>query len=173
MIADLQPRFVPDEDWGSFAYRRSAAVSEEREARTSRPQSEHFRETPLRFRPEHQESGLPRALDSAPTSPEEILDEARRLADRKQYAVALRLCEQLVRNQVQSASVYSLLGMISLATGESDKAEANLLKAVYLDDADVEALLALALICQGRGDAAAAARYRRRAERARLREKAK
>jgi len=63
--------------------------------------------------------------------------------------------------------------MISLATGESDKAEAYLMKAVYLDDADVEALLALGLICQGRGDADAAARYRRRAERARLRGEAK
>jgi len=173
MIADLQPHFLPDEDWGSFAYRRGAAGSAEREARASGPKAERFRETPLRFSPEHQKSGLPRAPDSAPTSPEEILDEARRLADQRQYAEAVRLCDQLVRNQVPSASVYSLLGMISLATGESDKAEAYLMKAVYLDDADVEALLALGLICQGRGDADAAARYRRRAERARLRGEAK
>ena len=39
-----------------------------------------------------------------------------------------------------------------------------MLKAVYLDGDDDEALLALALICQRRGDAGAAERYRRRAE---------
>lgn len=94
------------------------------------------------------------------------LDDAARLADRNQHAEAIKLLNSLIRDQGPSARAYALLGMIDLATGQAERAEAHLLKAVYLDGTDEESLLALALICQGRGDQAGAERYRARAQRA-------
>jgi Flp pilus assembly protein TadD len=57
--------------------------------------------------------------------------------------------------------------MIDLARGRPEQAEVNLLKAVYLDGQEDEGLLALALICERRGDRDGAARFQHRAERAR------
>jgi Tfp pilus assembly protein PilF len=58
--------------------------------------------------------------------------------------------------------------MIFQSTGAYDQAEAALSKAVYLDPLHSEALLSLALLSDRRGDARAAASYRRRVDRARL-----
>jgi Tfp pilus assembly protein PilF len=57
--------------------------------------------------------------------------------------------------------------VIAQAQGDDERAEQCLGKAVFLDARDDEALLALALIARKRGDLEAAARFRRRAERAR------
>ena len=54
--------------------------------------------------------------------------------------------------------------------GKGQRAEECFHKAVYLDPGHDEALLALALIAERRGDAAAAAGFRRRAKRAELEE---
>ena len=64
---------------------------------------------------------------------------------------------------------YFLLGMIRQAAGDRDRAEAHFLKAVYLDAQHDEALLALAMLARRKGDVAAEAGYRRRAERVRSR----
>jgi chemotaxis protein methyltransferase WspC len=58
------------------------------------------------------------------------------------------------------------MGGIHQAAGRRSEAEANFGKAIYLDPQHDEALLALALLAERRGDPAAAAGYRRRAERA-------
>lgn len=95
-----------------------------------------------------------------------LLDRAIERADQGQYAEAIGLCEQSMRESGHSARAYFLLGMIRQAAGDREAAEAALRKAVYLDAQHDEALLALALLAQRRGDAASAISYRRRAERA-------
>ena len=64
------------------------------------------------------------------------------------------------------AAAYYLMGVIHQSRGNRSRGEACFHKAVYLDPAHDEALLALALSAERRGDAAAAAAFRRRAERA-------
>ena len=60
------------------------------------------------------------------------------------------------------------MGVIHRSTGDQERGEECFHKAVYLDPAHDEALLALALSAERRGDASAAAGFRRRAERAAL-----
>ena len=94
------------------------------------------------------------------------LDEARQFADLGRHDEAVRLCEQDIHARGPNAPAYFLLGMVHQATGDRARAQACFEKAVYLDGRHEEALLALALLAQRRGDAAAAANYRRRAGRA-------
>ena len=87
------------------------------------------------------------------------------MADLGRHAEAAALCEQEIRRAGPSAAAYFLLGVVRQAEGTRDLAERCFEKAVYLDPAYAEALLALALLAQRRGDPAAAANYRRRAAR--------
>jgi chemotaxis protein methyltransferase WspC len=94
------------------------------------------------------------------------LETATRLADAGRHEEAARVCEEEIRSGGPSAPAYFLLGMVRQAAGDGTQAERCFEKAVYLDGRHEDALLALALIAQRRGDASAAANYRRRAERA-------
>ena len=67
--------------------------------------------------------------------------------------------------QGPDASVYSLMGMIRQAVGDRRRAEECFHKAVYLDPKHDEALLALSLLAERRGDPGAADGFRRRARR--------
>jgi chemotaxis protein methyltransferase WspC len=96
----------------------------------------------------------------------ERLDEAARLAGLGRHDEATRLCEQDLNVRGPSPAAYVLLGMIRQAAGDRVRAQSCFEKAVYLDARHEEALLALALLAQRRGDLAAATNYRRRAERA-------
>ena len=58
------------------------------------------------------------------------------------------------------------MGVIHQSVGNRSRGEECFHKAVYLDPGHDEALLALALSAERRGDVAAAAGFRRRAERA-------
>jgi chemotaxis protein methyltransferase WspC len=98
-----------------------------------------------------------------------LLDEAVALADRGRTRDAAERCERFLRETGPSAPAYFLLGMLRQAEGNGDRAEECLQKAVYLDVGHEDALLALALIAERRGDKIASAGYRRRAERARQR----
>jgi chemotaxis protein methyltransferase WspC len=102
-----------------------------------------------------------------------LLDRASALANLGRHDEAVVLCEQLVRGQGPSAPAYYLMGVILQSTGNRTKGEECLRKAIYLDPGHDEALLALALSAERRGDAAAAASFRRRAERAILRKGAR
>jgi chemotaxis protein methyltransferase WspC len=107
-----------------------------------------------------------KAAKSTPTeSPASILDRASNLADLGRYDEASALAEGLIREGGTDARVFFLLGLIAEAAGAFDRAEAHFLKAIYLDPQDDEALLALALLVRRKGDLAAEATYRRRAER--------
>jgi chemotaxis protein methyltransferase WspC len=95
-----------------------------------------------------------------------LLEQASKRADAGQHDEAARLCDEDIRRRGPTASAYFLLGMIGQATGDRTTAESCFEKAVYLDVRHEDALLALALLAQRRGDLAASANYRRRAERA-------
>ena len=94
-----------------------------------------------------------------------LLDRAAELANRGRFAEAIATCEQHLRSQGLSSSAYYLMGMICQAAGNRRRAEDSFHKAVYLDPLHDEALLALALLAERRGDHTVAAGFRRRAER--------
>ena len=92
-----------------------------------------------------------------------LLDQAAELANRGHFEQALVVCEQDLRQKGATAPAYFLMGMICQVAGHERRAEECLQKAVYLDPTHDEALLALALLAERRGDHGASASYRRRA----------
>ncbi|WP_435022637.1 CheR family methyltransferase (plasmid) [Tundrisphaera sp. TA3] len=161
-------RFEPIDDRGCFAFRRSAPAPPP--ADPPRPYPPGSRPTPKPVaiaRPAP--APIPESPHPAPPPPAKPLEEASALADQGQYDEATRLCERAIRAAGPSARAYFLLGMIRQAAGDRSGAEAHLQRAVYLDGQHDEALLALAILARRRGDVAAEAGYRRRAERARSR----
>ncbi len=95
-----------------------------------------------------------------------LLDRASELANLGRFDEAVALCEQVVRQKGPGAPAYYLMGVIHRSVGNRTRAEDCFQKAVYLDPGHDEALLALALSAERRGEATAAASFRRRAERA-------
>jgi chemotaxis protein methyltransferase WspC len=102
---------------------------------------------------------------SPPPSPT-LLEQAAELANRGRYDEAIAACERHIRLKGPGAAVYHLMGMIRQAAGDRRGAEECFHKTIYLDPGHDEALLALALLAERRGDRAAAAGFRRRAHRA-------
>ena len=94
-----------------------------------------------------------------------LLDQAAELANKGRFAEAIAACEQHLQSEGLSSSAYYLMGMICQAGGNRRRAEDCFHKTVYLDPMHDEALLALALLAERRGDHAVAAGFRRRAER--------
>jgi chemotaxis protein methyltransferase WspC len=102
----------------------------------------------------------PRAAGASP-----LLDQAAELANCGRFAEAIAECERHVRQKGLDASPFHLMGVIYQASGNRQRAEECFQKAVYLDPTHDEALLALALLAERRGDEGAALSFRRRAER--------
>jgi chemotaxis protein methyltransferase WspC len=95
-----------------------------------------------------------------------LLEQATVLANQGQNHKAIELVEKQMLAKGPNAPAFYLMGVLAQAVGERDRAERCFLKAVYLDPRHDEALLALALLAERRGDASSASAYRRRAERA-------
>ncbi len=113
-------------------------------------------------------SGNPAALEPGPpllADPALLLNRAAELANQGRFAEAIAECERHLRQQGFAAPPYYLMGMICQAAGDRRRAEDCFQKTVYLDPAHDEALLALALLAERRGDQKAAASFRRRADR--------
>jgi chemotaxis protein methyltransferase WspC len=106
------------------------------------------------------EAGAPQSAE-----PSMLLDQAVELANRGRFAEAIAECERHLRQKGVAAAPYYLMGMICQAAGDRRRAEECFQKTVYLDPTHDEALLALALLAERRGDQGAAANFRRRAER--------
>jgi chemotaxis protein methyltransferase WspC len=106
------------------------------------------------------EAGFPGSAE-----PSLLLDQAAELANRGRFAEAIAECERHLRQKGLAAPPYYLMGMICQASGDRRRAEDCFQKTVYLDPMHDEALLALALLAERRGDQGAAAGFRRRAER--------
>ena len=107
----------------------------------------------------------PRAL--FPDSSATLLAEAAALADRGRHDEAAARCDTALSRFGPSAAVFFLRGLVRQAGGQLAEAETDFRKTIYLEPGHDEALLALALIAQRRGDPDTAAAYRRRADRAR------
>ena len=94
-----------------------------------------------------------------------LLDRAAELANQGRFDLAVAICERHLRHKGLTAATYYLMGMICHAAGDRRRAEDCFHKTVYLDPRHDEALLALALLAERRGDDDTAAGFRRRAER--------
>ncbi|WP_337172973.1 protein-glutamate O-methyltransferase CheR [Paludisphaera sp.] len=165
--------FAPASGRGTFAYRRrkpGEPATAPRPARTALP-APPPRPHPLPLdppppapplTPPEPEPGPPPAVED----PRPPLARAAEHANAGRLGQALACCEREIRRAGPSAAAFFLMGGIHQAAGRKSDAEACLHKAVYLDPNHDEALLALALIAERRGDRDAAAGFRRRAERA-------
>jgi chemotaxis protein methyltransferase WspC len=177
--SDATPRFTAIGPAGRFAYQRSSTIT----AGQSPP--------PLQLRPVALSSNGPRCMSiseppsdaSGPSAvlpgvpvadmagssraeaPQSLLDQAVVLANQGHFDEAIAACEQQLRQKGLSAPTYFLMGMICQAAGDRRRAEECFHKTVYLDPRHDEALLALALLAERRGDHDAATGFRRRAER--------
>jgi chemotaxis protein methyltransferase WspC len=108
------------------------------------------------------------APPAAPASgPATLLAQATRLADAGDLVQASAVAARLVRTWPGEARGHYLAGVIASGLGRHADAEAALRRAVYLAPEDEQALLHLAFLRARHGDAAEAARLRRRATLAR------
>ncbi len=118
-----------------------------------------------------EESALPASParddpESRATTPGILLERASTLANEGQHQKAIELCQKALALQGPDAATYFLMGVIYQAAGNGVQGETCFHRVVYLDPGHDEALLALALGAERRGELAAAARFRRRAARA-------
>jgi chemotaxis protein methyltransferase WspC len=178
----MQPRFTPLADAALFAYQRpspteAAQLSSQLTAppvllslSSSRAEARRAVTNPTAVPPANLASVLP--IDSMPGQTRTdipsslLLDRATDFANRGHFEQALAVCEQHLRQKGPTAPTYFLMGMVCQAAGNERRAEDCLQKALYLDPKHDEALLALALLAERRGDHGSAANFRRRAERA-------
>jgi chemotaxis protein methyltransferase WspC len=180
--SSTQAKFTPVGDPGAFAYRRAAsipsvlaheAVEPVRPLGSANPSSgrgggvDAGRDPPSSALACSTDCALAKSqeVSTARTSEPALLSQAADLANTGRFDRAIALCERHLQHRGPSAAAFSLLGMIYQSAGDRGRAEDCFHKAVYLDPADGEALLALALLAERRGDRDAAAGLRRRAQR--------
>lgn len=94
-----------------------------------------------------------------------LLRDAGALANQGRIADALSACERARREHPPTPELFFLMGMLHQAAGDLDRAEGCLHKTLYLDAAHDEALLALALLADQRGERRMAETYRSSAAR--------
>jgi chemotaxis protein methyltransferase WspC len=160
--------FVMTGEASAFAYGRKASSATTR-CEVPKRRKTLAKEVATSTRPAEQpQSAGPKAPagECAPASAASLLERAAESANRGRSNEAIALCQEAISRQGPSAGAYFLMGVIYQSTGNRSKGDESFQKAVYLDPAHDEALLALALSAEQRGDAAAAAGFRRRAERA-------
>jgi chemotaxis protein methyltransferase WspC len=105
------------------------------------------------------------AVASVQPAPRERLEEARRHADAGRLREAEQACRDVLVQRPDSADAWFLLGLVSECAGQPQAAERHWRCCVYLDPDHYEALCALALLHEGRGDAVQGDNYRQRAAR--------
>jgi chemotaxis protein methyltransferase WspC len=108
---------------------------------------------------------LPKSVSEKPSGG--TLKTAGELADAGKFAEAARICDEHLAANPTCAQAYFLLGLIHEAQGKQAKAEEKYKRALYLDNRHREAMVHMALLLEGRGDAAGAAAMRQRAQRVR------
>jgi len=181
--AGAEPRFTAVGDPGCFAYQREArgsvSVDQARPQLAPPPMLGLIASSGVSngegvAPPVDPRAIVPRTDDSARAvenlslpvvQPLSLLDRAAELANLGRFDEAIAACERHLQQKSPSAPAYYLMGMICQAAGDRPRAEECFKKTVYLDPRHDEALLALALLAERRGDHEAAAGFRRRAER--------
>jgi chemotaxis protein methyltransferase WspC len=109
---------------------------------------------------------LPKPEGDARADLTAALERASILANQGMFDSAIEECQRQMRQKGPSAAGYYLMGMIRQAMGDRGQAEECFQKTAYLEPTHAEALLALALLAERRGDLSVAAAYHRRALRA-------
>ncbi len=167
--AATAPRFTPVGNSGCFAYRRAARteagpIQSHRDPPPPLPlwSGPSLVSAPGAAQPADSPALVPRTVDLMVHS---LLDRAAELANLGRFQEAAAVCERHIQQKSPTAPAYYLLGMIHQAAGQRVKAEDCFKKTLYLDPRHDEALLALALLAERRGDHEMAASFRRRAER--------
>jgi chemotaxis protein methyltransferase WspC len=176
-VPGMPSRFAALGEPGCFAYRKAARPADpdgpglEPAPPTLMPMPMLPEPTPMSMLPTASPGrALPTAdapatdVAARPPAPS-LLERAAELANRGRHGEAIAACEQHLRLKGPGASAYYLMGMICQAAGDRRRAEDCFHKAIYLDPGHDEALLALALLAERRGDRGAAAGFRRRARR--------
>ena len=168
----LDQKFTPLEYPRCFGFCHSRKPAEKKShapvkpgpSRAQRPPATpHRAPEPLPF------SDVRHAIPETPadsSSPDNLLQQAFRLADEGNLGEAAEQCEALLTTQANQADAYYLLGLIRQSTGNLSEAEQLLRKAVYLDPFHHEALVHLGVICEQLGDSTNASRFHERASRA-------
>jgi chemotaxis protein methyltransferase WspC len=166
-LAIDDPGFEPHGARGGFALRRVNPGVRETSATLPAPRPITIT-PPRRFEPtRNATASTPEAPGPLPESSALLLVEAAALADQGRSDEAAARCEAALSRFGPSAPAYFLLGLVRQSAARLAEAETCFRKAVYLDPGHDEALFSLALCAERRGDTSTAARYRRRAERAR------
>ena len=101
----------------------------------------------------------------APQPPEDLLAEARRLADRGQLREAAEKCHAHLARVPEAAEAYFMLGMINELAGKMDLADDYWRRCIYLQPDHYEALCHLSLLAERNGNHTAAATLKARAAR--------
>jgi chemotaxis protein methyltransferase WspC len=114
----------------------------------------------------HGSVSQPKPLAVKPAAATVGLSEARRLADQGELSLAAVTCERLIQESGPSAEAYCLMGIVSTALGEAERALECFNKAVYLEPKHYTSLANLALAHERRGERVAAQNFRRRAQEA-------
>jgi chemotaxis protein methyltransferase WspC len=97
--------------------------------------------------------------------PRDLLADARRHANAGRLAEAEQSCRTALALRADDAEAWFLLGLTAECAGRPQEAERDWRRCVYLDPDHYEALCALALLLEQRGDADAGAGFKRRAAR--------
>jgi chemotaxis protein methyltransferase WspC len=181
-LAGAENRFTPAADPGCFAFRRLAcgelALPKAMPAlEAPQPILSLLAPAPMRateatnaqkLATDTDETIVPTVVNAPiPVAVENplLLDQAADLANKGRFSEAIAVCEQHLRQKGLTAPAYYLMGMICQAAGDHRRAEDCFQKTVYLDPRHAEALLALALLAERRGDQVAATGFHRRAAR--------
>ncbi len=101
----------------------------------------------------------------SPPAPDELLAQARSLADAGRLQQAEAACRALLDIAPDSADAWFLLGTVQASAARPHAADTSWRRCVYLAPDHYEALCSLALLHEGLGDAATGAGFRQRAAR--------
>jgi chemotaxis protein methyltransferase WspC len=103
------------------------------------------------------------AIASRPHNVSQTLADVNALANARRFKEAIALCESAQKDLGPSAELYFIAGIMHQTSGSLASAEDCFHKTLYLDDTHDEALLALSLLAEQRGDRGQAEQYRRSA----------
>lgn len=151
----------------AFAFRRAGAKrveAAEPAARGSRKLARKHPGSPAKCPPKPDLARVSMPVQPAPAAVD--LETARRLADTGRLREAAEQCETHLRQRGPSTEAYYLLALVSDAIGDRQRAAECYRRVLYLEPGHADALMHLALLSDGQGDATAARRLRERARRA-------
>lgn len=94
---------------------------------------------------------------------ENPLADATMLADKGKLDQAREICTKYIKKNKRDPQGYFLLGLIAIASEDTDIAQEQLRKSLYLDPDNHEALIHLSMLLEQNGDIAGANRLRNRA----------